>query len=42
MGGAESIKSMGYMVLFIIVIYLIGVGISSLIQYIRKKRNEHK
>ena len=28
---------MGYAVLFVILLYLVGIGISSLIQYIKKK-----
>lgn len=42
MGGSNSIVSMGYIVAAVIVIYLLGVGISSLVQYIKKKMNERK
>ena len=37
MGGAESVTSMGFMILFLIVLYLAGVGISSLVQFLKKK-----
>ena len=37
MGGIKSVVSMGYAVLFVILLYLVGIGISSLIQYIKKK-----
>ena len=36
MGGIKSVVSMGYAVLFVILLYLVGIGISSLIQYIKK------
>ena len=36
MGGIKSAVSMGYAVLFVILLYLVGIGISSLIQYIKK------
>ena len=37
MGGIKSVVSMGYAVLFVILLYLVGIGISSLLQYIKKK-----
>lgn len=41
MGGTESVVSMGWMVLFLVILYLAGVGISALIRYLRKSgRNE--
>lgn len=36
MGGIKSAVSMGYVVLFVILLYLVGIGISSLIQYIKR------
>lgn len=42
MGGTESVVSMGWMVLFLVILYLAGVGISSLIRYLRKKWKERK
>ena len=37
MGGIKSAVSMGYAVVFVILLYLVGIGISSLIQYIKKE-----
>ena len=42
MGGAESVTSMGFMILLLIVLYLAGVGISSLVQFLKKKWQERK
>ena len=38
MGGIKSAVSMGYAVVFVILLYLVGIGISSLIQYIKNNR----
>ena len=42
MGGTESVTSMGFMILFLIVLYLAGVGIASLVRLLKKKWQEQK
>ena len=43
MGGIKSVAvSMGYAVLFVILLYLVGIGISSLIQYIKNLEGDNR